>query len=43
MPTKKVEFTNNVGYKLSTKLGLPMMLKPVAYAIFAHVFTGHKI
>lgn len=42
MPTQKVEFTNNIGYKLSAKLELPMMVKPVAYAIFAHVFTGHK-
>jgi len=42
MPTQKVDFINNVGYKLSAKLELPMMIKPVAYAIFAHVFTGHK-
>lgn len=42
MPTQKVDFINNVGYKLSAKLELPMMIKSVAYAIFAHVFTGHK-
>ncbi len=43
MPTQKVDFINNVGYKLSAKLELPMMVKPLVYAIFTHVFTGQKI
>ncbi|MEM9549190.1 MAG: bifunctional alpha/beta hydrolase/OsmC family protein [Bacteroidota bacterium] len=42
MPSKKVEFTNKNGYKLSARLELPLTLKPDAYAVFAHVFTGSK-
>lgn len=42
MPSKKVEFTNKNGYKLSAKLELPLAAKPDAYAVFAHVFTGNK-
>lgn len=42
MPSKKVSFTNANGYVLSAKLEVPMMPKPLAYAIFAHVFTGNK-
>lgn len=42
MPTKKVEFVNANGYKLSARLELPLTLKPDAYAVFAHVFTGSK-
>jgi len=42
MPSKKVTFTNANGYNLSAKLEVPMMPKPIGYAIFAHVFTGNK-
>lgn len=42
MPSKKVEFVNANGYKLSARLELPLTLKPDAYAVFAHVFTGSK-
>lgn len=42
MPSKKVFFTNINGYKLSGKLEFPINKKPIAYAIFAHVFTGNK-
>ena len=42
MPSKKVKFSNANGYQLSAKLDIPMIPKPIAYAIFAHVFTGNK-
>lgn len=42
MPSKKVTFTNRNGYQLSARLEFPMLPKPEAYAIFAHVFTGNK-
>ena len=42
MPAKKVNFLNNNGFALSAYLELPMIPKPLAYAIFAHVFTGNK-
>ena len=42
MPSKKVEFINKNGYKLSARLELPLSAKPDAYAVFAHVFTGSK-
>ncbi len=42
MPSQKVHFVNNNGYELSARLELPMLPKPGAYAIFAHVFTGNK-
>ena len=42
MRSQKVEFTNHNGYKLSARLELPIDSHPVAYAIFAHVFTGNK-
>ncbi len=42
MPSKKVNFINKNGYELSARLELPMLPKPEAYAIFAHVFTGNK-
>ena len=42
MPSKKVEFINKNGYKLSARVELPLDSKPDAYAVFAHVFTGSK-
>jgi len=42
MPSKKVEFVNKNGYKLSARMELPLSSKPDAYAVFAHVFTGSK-
>ncbi|MEO1515229.1 MAG: bifunctional alpha/beta hydrolase/OsmC family protein [Bacteroidota bacterium] len=42
MKHQKVHFTNQVGYELSARLELPVDQHPVAYAIFAHVFTGNK-
>jgi len=42
MPSKKVEFVNTNGYKLSARLEMPLTKKPDAYAVFAHVFTGSK-
>lgn len=42
MATKKVFFTNKNGYKLSAKLDFPIARKPLAFAVFAHVFTGSK-
>ncbi len=42
MKSKKVEFTNANGYKLSAKLELPADQYPHSYALFAHVFTGNK-
>ena len=42
MKFKKVHFTNTSGYRLSARLELPINKRPVAYAIFAHVFTGNK-
>jgi putative redox protein len=42
MATKKIHFTNKSGYKLSAKLDFPITQQPLAYAVFAHVFTGNK-
>ncbi len=42
MPSKKVEFINANGYKLSARLEMPLTQTPDAYAVFAHVFTGSK-
>lgn len=42
MPSKKVEFVNKNGYKLSARMEMPLSSKPDAYAVFAHVFTGSK-
>jgi putative redox protein len=42
MPSTKVQFTNKNGYRLSAKIDFPLDQKPEAYALFAHVFTGHK-
>lgn len=42
MPSKKVEFINANGYKLSARLEMPLTQNPDAYAVFAHVFTGSK-
>ncbi|MEM9917018.1 MAG: alpha/beta fold hydrolase [Bacteroidota bacterium] len=42
MKFKKVAFTNRNGYNLAARLELPVDQYPIAYAIFAHVFTGNK-
>ncbi len=42
MPSKKIEFINSNGYKLSAKLELPADGDVNAFAILAHVFTGNK-
>ncbi len=42
MPTRKVEFVNAAGYKLSAKINLPLSRAPYPFALFAHVFTGNK-
>ncbi len=42
MPSKKVEFTNHLGYRLSAKIDLPLNKGPYPFALFAHVFTGNK-
>jgi len=42
MIAKKVHFINNNGYKLSAKIDFPLTKRPIAYAVFAHVFTGSK-
>ena len=42
MPFKKLEFTNEVGQKLSARLDFPPDGPPSAYALFAHCFTCSK-
>jgi putative redox protein len=42
MPSKKVRFTNKLGYELSARLELPLSKGPYPFAIFAHAFTGNK-
>ncbi len=42
MPSKKVEFLNSDGIKLSAKIDLPLSRSPYPFALFAHVFTGNK-
>lgn len=42
MATKKVYFNNKNGYKLSAKIDFPITREPMAFAVFAHVFTGNK-
>ncbi len=42
MRTKKVEFVNSNGYKLSARLELPVDQHPHNFVLFAHVFTGNK-
>jgi len=42
MPFKKVSFKNAQGFTLKGKLEFPLTQVPEAFAIFAHVFTGHK-
>ena len=37
-----VKFQNDRNIELSGRLDLPVMGKPLAYVVFAHVFTGHK-
>lgn len=42
MAFKRVKFLNQFGQELSGKIDFPLTRKPVAFAIFAHVFTGNK-
>lgn len=42
MPFTKVSFRNSEGLMLKGKIEFPLTQKPEAFAIFAHVFTGHK-
>lgn len=42
MPSKKVEFYNKAGIRLSAKIDLPLSRSPYPFALFAHVFTGNK-
>lgn len=42
MPSKKIEFYNKEGIKLSAKIDLPLSRAPFPFALFAHVFTGNK-
>lgn len=42
MQSKKLEFANAAGQKLSARLDLPVDGKPIAYALFAHCFTCSK-
>ena len=42
MAFKKVSFKNNKGINLSGKIDFPLSKRIDAYAIFVHVFTGHK-
>lgn len=42
MRTRKVEFVNSNGYKLSARLELPVDQHPHNFVLFAHVFTGNK-
>jgi putative redox protein len=42
MPSKKVQFLNSDGVKLSAKIDLPLSRSPFPFALFAHVFTGNK-
>ena len=42
MPSKKVSFTNKMGYQLSAKIDLPLKKNPFPFVLFAHVFTGNK-
>jgi len=40
--SQKVKFINANGYELSAILEMPADTQPVAYTVFAHVFTGNK-
>lgn len=42
MQTQKVSFLNSRNFTLSGMIEFPLHQKPVAYALFAHVFTGNK-
>lgn len=42
MPSPKVTFKNSRGLSLSGRLEFPIDRKPIAFCIFAHVFTGNK-
>lgn len=42
MRSKKVTFTNSNDYELAARLDFPIDKHPLAYAVFAHVFTGSK-
>ncbi len=42
MASLKVKFPNDLGYQLSGVIELPVDQSPLAYAVFAHAFTGNK-
>lgn len=42
MKSKRLQFTGNLGYKLSALLDLPDEGEPRSYGIFAHCFTCNK-
>lgn len=42
MRSQKIHFKNRTGYTLAARLELPIDGHPLAYAVFAHVFTGNK-
>lgn len=42
MSFKSVKFRNERGFTLSGRIDFPVTQKPIAYVVFAHVFTGHK-
>lgn len=42
MSFKRVNFKNNKGHELSGRIEFPIDRKPLAYVVFAHVFTGNK-
>lgn len=42
MASVKVSFKNEQNILLKGKLDLPLTSRPIAYAVFAHVFTGSK-
>ncbi|MAY83122.1 MAG: osmotically inducible protein C [Flavobacteriales bacterium] len=42
MKSKKIQFENRSGHKLSARIELPLEDQPLAFVIFAHCFTCNK-
>ncbi len=42
MASRKVKFENDLGIELSGVIEVPVDQSPLAYAVFAHAFTGNK-
>ena len=42
MSSRKVEFKNKSGFRLSAIIDMPLNRGPHPFALFAHVFTGNK-